>query len=983
MQIMVPDVSLLLLITFAIISVFSVSIILKDRTIFRMFIRNAFGNRKRAALIIAGLMVGSAMISGALVMRSSMLELSDNLVALSYGHIDETITDSGNSLYGAFFNYSAYSALNSSISGYSGISAAIPMIYETVSVFDNTTGVPYQDIGLVGTPWWSSSVLGNFISANGSVITSLPADGILIDELAANQLNATTGDTVTLYFGPGVHYTGRVAGIVRDNYRGYFDSGFNIFMRLSGAQIALRSQGRISIIAIANSGTVLSAVKVSGSAIRKIDSILPSINSEFGTSLAAYPLLQQQLNTIHAEISDLSDLYLALSLFAVATGLILVLVIFYMLAEERMRDLGTLRALGASRAGITYGFVSEGFVYTAISCFAGSLLGIAIGFLMMYGFVALFGHTFSLPVRNTGILLASFSPSLSDIVIGFSTGGIATFAVIIAASIFMSRFSIIDAIRGNVNQRKVAVGPKNTVLALLAIVSVFLLAAGYFTTSLEISMLGLSLLILSVVWLIVVITGRSFVAGIAGIGLIIQWGIPQAWSIFPDYFGYSYYVYVESGIFLVSGGILVFFALEPFLLSAMKPKKINRGGISATVRQALAFTTQKKTRTAISLALFSFVIFGIVSVSVLGSMVDQAAVQTVAKQSGGYNFVVYSGDGTNITSAIENNNSLSRYISRASLIYDTTTAFTASGNDSGLFIYPLVGIPSYNGTGDFFSGNRYQFYSYLPRFNSQRSVWNAVQNNSSLAVIDMTLAGVKQGNFGSGMNPHVNIKLGQTLTVYGNNHTSHNVVVAGILDEFGFQGVFVSVTAMDSLGLRGSSFPVLFISLADGVSPTTASIQIRKALTEYNPVLLNLYLITQQITMDINGIVEMTEIFIAMGLVAGTAGLGIIAMRSVVERYQSIGLLRALGFTRRMVSASFLLEFVFIAVSGSVIGVIMSLINGNIIASRLSPVLSFTYSPASVLYLVAISATLTILAVISSVRAVSRIEPSAAIRYIE
>jgi putative ABC transport system permease protein len=983
MAVVLPDVSILLLMAFAAVSIFSASAILRNRAIFRIFLRNAFGNRKRAALIIAGLMIGSAMISGALVMRSSMLQLSNNLVALSYGHVDETITDSGNSLYGAFFNYSAYSTLNSSLNGYSGVSAAVPMIYDTVSVLDNTTGVPYQDIGLVGTPWWSNSVLGNFISVNGSVITALPSDGMLIDELAAQQLDARAGNTVTVYFGPGVHYTGRIDGVVRDNYRGYFDSGFNLFMRLSGAQTAIGAQGRISIIAIANSGTVLSAASASNSVMKKIDSVLPSINSKFGISLAAYPLLQQQLNTIHAEISDLSDLYLALSLFAVATGLILVIVIFYMLAEERMRDLGTLRALGASRARIAGGFISEGFVYTAISCFIGSLLGIAIGFVMMYGFVALFGQTFSQPVRDTGILLASFSPSLSDVTTGFSAGGIATFAVIMAASVFISRFSVIDAIRRNTDRRNSGGGSGKLMPVLLIIGSILLLTGGYLTASLEISMLGLSLLILSSAWLAAAITARDYFAGIAGAGLLVQWGVPQAWSIFPDYFGYSYYIYVESGIFLVSGGILIFFSLEPLLLSMVKPKKARRGGISATMRQAIAFTTQKKVRTAISLALFSFVIFGIVSVSVLGSMVDQAAVQTVAKQSGGYNFVLYSGDGANITPAIENNSSLNRYIAGASLIYDTTTAFTAGSNSTGLFVYPLVGIPSYSGTGDFFSQNRYQFYSYLSRFSSPRSVWNAVENNSSLAVIDMTLAGIKQGNFGSGISANVNVKLGQTLTVYGDNHTYRSVVVAGILNEFGFQGVFVSVAAMDSLGLRGSSFPVLFIRLSDGVSPTAASVQIRKALTEYNPVLLNLYLITQQLTMDINGIVEMTEIFIAMGLVAGTAGLGIIAMRSVVERYQSIGLLRALGFTRRMVGASFLIEFIFIAVSGSAIGVIMSLINGNIIASRLSPVLTFTYSPASVAYLVAISATLTILAVISSVRAVSRIEPSAAIRYIE
>ncbi len=247
----------------------------------------------------------------------------------------------------------------------------------------------------------------------------------------------------------------------------------------------------------------------------------------------------------------------------------------------------------------------------------------------------------------------------------------------------------------------------------------------------------------------------------------------------------------------------------------------------------------------------------------------------------------------------------------------------------------------------------------------------------------MTLAGISNGNFGTGIRPPVTISLGSSLTIYGANHSRKDVVVAGILDEFGFQGVFVTLRDMSSLGLLKPAFPVLFIRLASGVSPTLASINLRKALISYDPIVISLGLITQQLTMDIQGIVEMTEIFIAMGLVAGTAGLGIIAMRSVVERRQQIGLLRAIGFTRRMVSAAFLLEFVFTALTGSLIGVVMSLVNGRVVAAKLSNVLTFSYSFTSIILLVVISLLLTVAAVLSSVRAVSRIEPSTAIRYIE
>ena len=47
--------------------------------------------------------------------------------------------------------------------------------------------------------------------------------------------------------------------------------------------------------------------------------------------------------------------------------------------------------------------------------------------------------------------------------------------------------------------------------------------------------------------------------------------------------------------------------------------------------------------------------------------------------------------------------------------------------------------------------------------------------------------------------------------------------------------------------------------------------------------------------------------FMGLGLLVGVAALGVIGARSVVERRQQIGVLRSIGFQRRMVQAAFLL----------------------------------------------------------------------------
>ena len=65
--------------------------------------------------------------------------------------------------------------------------------------------------------------------------------------------------------------------------------------------------------------------------------------------------------------------------------------------------------------------------------------------------------------------------------------------------------------------------------------------------------------------------------------------------------------------------------------------------------------------------------------------------------------------------------------------------------------------------------------------------------------------------------------------------------------------------------------------------------------------------------------------FMGLGLIVGVAALGVISARAVVERRQQIGVLRAIGFRRRMVQPSFLLESSFIALTSIVVGTVLGL----------------------------------------------------------
>jgi putative ABC transport system permease protein len=65
---------------------------------------------------------------------------------------------------------------------------------------------------------------------------------------------------------------------------------------------------------------------------------------------------------------------------------------------------------------------------------------------------------------------------------------------------------------------------------------------------------------------------------------------------------------------------------------------------------------------------------------------------------------------------------------------------------------------------------------------------------------------------------------------------------------------------------------------------------------------------------------RLIEGFMGLGLIVGVAALGVITARAVVERRQQIGVLRAIGFRKRMVQLSFLLESSFIALTSIAVG---------------------------------------------------------------
>ena len=200
-------------------------------------------------------------------------------------------------------------------------------------------------------------------------------------------------------------------------------------------------------------------------------------------------------------------------------------------------------------------------------------------------------------------------------------------------------------------------------------------------------------------------------------------------------------------------------------------------------------------------------------------------------------------------------------------------------------------------------------------------------------------------------------------------------------------GAMVSTRAARTLLGAGAPVSRHFIALEPGADPDAVAAALTRRLIDHGADAESLRAVVDRQLSASRSFIALSQGFVALGLVIGIGGLGVVMVRAVRERRRQIGMLRAMGLPSRTVRRAFVLEAAFVAARGLIIGGGLAVLSCWLLASRSDALgergipFSAPWATLALMFAVALAAALAATAVPAGRAA--RIKPAVALRISE
>jgi len=948
----------------------------------RLAARNLRRRKFRAVIVTLGLLVGTAIISSSLVVGDSLNYVFLEVAYRRLGAVDETVSDSFDAnLYP--FDASYTPQLRSQLEARGApIDGVAPTLILQMPVRNELGNKGNQAITVLGLDDALEEGFGGLANRDGTAVSlrELPPQSAVLNERAAAILNATAGHELTLFYGTTnqtVVYV-RVADVVRDEGTANWQLRPIVLLPLEAMQAAFGFPGRINLIRISNVGDAATGVGHSDRVA--VDARI--VIAENAWPLTLDPVKAEAVQTAVEVGRSASELFLVMGAFAILAGMLLIVNIFVMLAEERKAEMGISRAVGLTRSRLMQSFLLEGTAYAFGAAVLGAFAGLALGALMIYLFDVLVPHP------GVSVTFA-FDPR--SVLIAFSAGVSLTFASVAVASARASRLNIVRAIR-DLPDRPPHARPLPWIAAGASLVAVGagLLAWGAIGPTGYGLIPGLPVLAYGAA-LVAAGYRRARVGFTAASAVTLVW-ILGPWRLANEQSDNLSVLFITTGVLLVLAAILMaVLHSAPLLRAAIY--RASRTRSRPIARTAVSYPMERKFRTGMTLAMFSLIMFMVTVIAMIQGLQAASLDQFIREQSGGYDIIAYTvnyGEIPRFRETLERNVSLAYFRGGISGVSSATVLPGEVQKVGGArpYNYTIWGVDNF-----LVQSNQFDFYSHLPsivdssgvrrELANRTDVWQALRWNSSYAVVDRSGAGANVFVPGENL---LRVQPGDRVIARDRDGRSVTLTIVGILDQaLAFtSGLFADQAMVKATFNVSLAYTAYFFQLVPGVDPHIVRSELEREFFRNGLQTID---IREQIDVQFNAnqqVLTLMQAYLGIGLLVGIAGLAVVTLRAVTERRQQIGALRAIGFTRGMVLQTFLLEIMFIALLGIAIGVSLGIVlSWKVYLVYFADVAVFVIPWPSIVLNLVVAFLATIACVAQPAIRASRVPPAEALRYVE
>ena len=868
---------------------------LRQRTLTTMAGRNIARRRTEAMLVVGGALLGTAIVTSSFVVGDVMKASFSDGARTKLGPIDITISGSPET----DLREVAAQLESADIRGIDGLLPATTST-ATLEALRGERAVP--QVRLVEYDFRAARDFGSDSTITGIADTAAPpSDAIILNEPTAAELEVEAGERLRLH-AYGSHLDLVVSDVVPEvglaGYGGAIAPPGTI-AGLAGAETAAALPPQQQLL-VSLDGGVLDTRDLSDGAVSDLSAALAGV-----PDLKVEAVKARVLDDAEQLGSGFTQIFSGLGAFSVLAGILLLINLFVMLAEERKTELGMLRAVGFTRRRLTRAFAIEGAMYALVAAALGALAGVGIGWLV--ALVA--GPIFGAAEQGFEVRMVVEPASL---LIGAGIGLVISLLTVWATSVRIARLNIIRAIR-DVPEPKVARPRLRT--AVLGALGILVGAAaglgGYFNEAPAPLLIGVPLAAFSSAPLLRRLLPDRLVR-LSVSSVVLAWGLVVS-PLFPGVMGTGEInVLVVQGIVLVAGAVSLAGSLDrvwTYLVELM-----GRGGRGLATRLGIAYPLARRFRTSMLLGMFSLVIFTVTILTALSSSIERNVSATVDQMGGGFDIVL----DANPANPVDRGSLAARPdIAAVAGLVRGTADFKGEYFD-GIRGWPITGFDS-----NLLRSGAPSLISRDTGYVRDAEVYRAVLQDPRLAIVpeNFLVAGVETAA----------LAVGDTVTlVQPGNGASRVLTIAGIGGtDWLTSGALVShEVAVEILGAEAIASRS-YISVAEGADAAAVASVLNSAYLAQGADARTFAAVAAEGQGVFAGFLALLQGFLGFGLLVGIAGVGVVMVRAVRERRQEIGMLRAMGFGKGLIRSAMLSEAGLIAIQGTLIGAALGLVTAR------------------------------------------------------